>query len=655
MCGIRAVAMPGRSAGVLHRLEQPAEPLRRRGPDHQSDALVGGRGYAHAADDGYAAVALSAAVLHMRGESLTPQPHRDAHGNALLFNGEVFGALGLGDADSDTDSVLSALASATEPHRDVPASCAAAAILEFLGRLEGPHALVFWHSASATLWYARDGMGRRSLLRCWPAAHRGGLVLCSVAHAATRVVASSDAWEELPTDGIGSARLLADGSIEHGWHGRRLPSPAAGPPMCAEWESEAWLARERAAAASALLGALSDAVRRRVARPPYDVHPVAVAFSGGIDCMVLARLADAHVPAAEPIELINVAVGGDSAPVAPDRLTARAGVDELRSISPARDWRLVEVDVSLDELIERRAELLQLLQPCSTVMDLTIGAALWFGARGLGRLAPVSAARRPHADESRLCRYARAAEAEAALPSPPPRLCDEPPLPPPPPPPPNHVRASLEVSRDRVRLRIHLLRVAAAAPRRGAEYRSSARILLLGMGADEQMAGYGRHRTVFKHGGWRELREELMRERGRLWLRNLGRDDRVVSDWAREARYPYLDERVVELLSRLALPVVCDLVQELGAGDKLVLRNVARELGLRRSSYLQKRAIQFGTRIANRRVHGTAKVSGDMDIAELVHRELGSSAAGAPPARVTREELCKKTAKKERRASRVCA
>ena len=48
--------------------------------------------------------------------------------------------------------------------------------------------------------------------------------------------------------------------------------------------------------------------------------------------------------------------------------------------------------------------------------------------------------------------------------------------------------------------------------------------------ATEQMAGYGRHKTTFQRGGYELLREELKMEVGRLWTRNLGRDDRCLSD-----------------------------------------------------------------------------------------------------------------------------
>ena len=67
------------------------------------------------------------------------------------------------------------------------------------------------------------------------------------------------------------------------------------------------------------------------------------------------------------------------------------------------------------------------------------------------------------------------------------------------------------------------------------ECQTTASALLVGIGADEQMAGYGRHRTTFLRGGYPALTEELNIDLSRLWLRNLGRDDRCISDHGREA------------------------------------------------------------------------------------------------------------------------
>jgi asparagine synthetase B (glutamine-hydrolysing) len=125
------------------------------------------------------------------------------------------------------------------------------------------------------------------------------------------------------------------------------------------------------------------------------------------------------------------------------------------------------------------------------------------------------------------------------------------------------------------------------------------RILITGLGADEQMGGYGRHRKAWERGGAEQLRQELDLDMGRLWDRNLGRDDRVLSDSSKEARFPFLDPDVVQFLQSQPLENVVDFSLPPGQGDKRILRLVAARLGLPAASTAVKRAIQFGSRIAH--------------------------------------------------------
>jgi len=178
-------------------------------------------------------------------------------------------------------------------------------------------------------------------------------------------------------------------------------------------------------------------------------------------------------------------------------------------------------------------------------------------------------------------------------------------------------------------------------------YTTPARILLSGLGADELFAGYSRHATAFTRFGHAGLSAELALDVRRLGSRNLGRDDRVVSHWGREVRYPFLDERVVAWAVGRGVADVCGFGLEVEGGegdevgdeseptpthsttttsttntatpfptkaptnisntntnpntlppDKLVLRLLAHTLGMQQVAREKKRAIQFGARTA---------------------------------------------------------
>ncbi|WZZ87708.1 hypothetical protein YC2023_116287 [Brassica napus] len=141
---------------------------------------------------------------------------------------------------------------------------------------------------------------------------------------------------------------------------------------------------------------------------------------------------------------------------------------------------------------------------------------------------------------------------------------------------------------------------------------SEARILLVGAGADEQCAGYGRHRTKYRNGSWVALDQEMKLDMQRIWKRNLGRDDRRIADNGKEARFPFLDEDVIKTLLDIPLWEIADLEQPSGKGDKKILRQVAKLLGLPEVAKMPKRAIQFGSTIAresNRKNFGSNRAA----------------------------------------------
>ena len=136
-------------------------------------------------------------------------------------------------------------------------------------------------------------------------------------------------------------------------------------------------------------------------------------------------------------------------------------------------------------------------------------------------------------------------------------------------------------------------------------YETPARVLLSGLGADELFGGYQRHATAFSRQSYPGLISELELDINRLGQRNLGRDDRIISHWSKEARFPCLDEHLQSWALSVPAWEKCGFGQsDVRTGDasehstsenlepsKKVLRLLAWKLGMEGVAGEKKRAV----------------------------------------------------------------
>lgn len=548
MCGIFCLLQSGPKESINHTiLNTCTESIRRRGPDSFKQLTV---------IEDCTTCMFSASVLWTQGQSLTPQPIEDKTGNVLLWNGDAYsltsedGIKNIDSKDSDSLQVLQRFS-----------TCG---VIKTLKHIQGPYSFIFLDRQNKQLWFGKDPIGRHSLLL---KVNPSGLLVTSVAHKSISKI------EEIPNTHIYSVDITCPdfevGLKEYKWKRNisicpilksfHLKSPSIESPLpdnvtkffqnvnkppLAD-KSAMMMKLETHSPLCANVDKLTELLKlsvetRVVAQPPHCMKcqtpcthcKTGVLFSGGIDSTVIALLAHQFVPHSEPIDLLNVAFEKNHNFNVPDRLTGLSSLRELQELCPDRKWNFVEINVSRKELEEQRSSHIKdVIYPLDTVLDDSLGCAVWFAARGKGSLVS----------------------------------CD---------------------------------------------YTSPARVLLLGMGADELLGGYTRHRTILRHCSydWAALRAQLEHEVINIARRNLGRDNRVVCDHGRQARTPFLDERVVAFLLGLPSWQRCWITEDLPAsvGDKLLLRMLAWKLGLKVAANLPKRALQFGSRIANSREKGNA-------------------------------------------------
>ncbi|KAF7496704.1 Asparagine synthetase domain-containing protein 1 [Sarcoptes scabiei] len=535
---------------------------------------------------------MESSVLGFQGDmrSFCKQPCLSRNGCALQWNGEIFelhpkSVFDFRSNSSDTEVLCENLSKTTTTEQ----------ITSIISSIIGPWSMTFWHSKLSQLWIGRDTVGRRTL--CWNSNYREKLIIISsivIDFKSNSIINNQELkfledcqFEEIPANRLfccdfnfspnTSERDLENDCLDQctrlyerieniNWN---QPIEISSLPNCSvpkrfntdlpEADLDEVLRSSKFIIPNYIVdqfyNVLLKSIDLRANNQPNlcksciltsqqcSHSSLAILFSGGIDSTVIAALAHlTFKPDNRPIDLLNVAFDQDAS----DRQTGIESWLELCAIYPTRPFNFVEIDIGPEELGSlRETHIRCLMEPKCTVMDYSIGCAVWFAARGRGL-----------------------------------------------------IRNKIDLNSRQ-------------------PYQSPARIIFVGMGADEQLGGYSRYRSHFKKsqpGDWKSLIDELQFDIGKISIHNLGRDDRVVGDHGVEARLPYLDENVINFLNNLPVWLKCNLYLERGRGEKWLLREVAQKLGLKNSARNLKRAIQFGSKIVR---HQNGSVNGYDDAKKL--------------------------------------
>lgn len=523
---------------------------------------------------------VKSSVLHLRGIVLQEQPVIDEEGNVLMFNGQVYKFSGqpIDQEISDTTFLAERLRSCANKEE----------VANVFAAVNGPFAFIYWHNKLDCLFYGRDIFGRKSLCLLKDRQQSYPIVLSSVS--VQRLASQNLTWTELDCkmlNCIDFRSIKSPSQTLFGWNLDEIyPRTAKCQPVSihqaeehvilnyrpltplnpdlrlagefsqAEWDLAIHKLEEK------LLKSVSTRVRYnrktclrcrqqefRDAEKTCDHSKIAVAFSGGIDSTLLALALDKIIESNETIDLVTVAFKSNS----PDRISVGHAFKEIKNLCPNRKWCLVLCDISLLELQnERKTQIIDLILPCNTVLDDGLGCACWFIGRAKGR-----------ALTSQVGDDWLEAHFESFL------------------------QYNPSYSNE---IKDHYI---------AEDYISPASMFFVGSSIDEQLGGYSSHKACWRKSGTRGVFEEISFLMRRLSTRNLGRDDRVYSHHGRDLKLPYLDFDFVSYLNQLPVGLKMNLDEPVEIGPKKLLRELAFRWGLQETSRRVKKALQFGSRIAN--------------------------------------------------------
>ena len=291
-------------------------------------------------------------------------------------------------------------------------------------------------------------------------------------------------------------------------------------------------------------------------------YTLGISFSGGLDSTLLAYYTLLETNENINIDLFNLSFENSS----PDRITGIISYKELIDKFPNRKINLILIDKNYKEDITPifQQKILNLIFPRNTHMDFNISAAKYFSTNKTGFLV----------DKTKLIKYFENNE----------KIVNE-----------DLIKKSDEKTYQNniITKKIQNFEYEKFTFMEK-KYNSDAKIILDGLGADEIFGGYLR----YKNG---DIENQMKRDLDRLWLRNCGRDERVCGENLVELRFPYLDKDLMKFLGSIEdMKQIVDFDKPRGEGEKYLLRKVAKDIaGFKLSYKFEKRAIQFGTRIAH--------------------------------------------------------